>query len=65
MYLKSAKQIVFEVDEEQKEFLTELKELCVHVKVKFKETDDVYKLMEEMESFISNVRQGNPFETHK
>ena len=65
MRVDARKQIVFDVDEEQKEFLNEIKDFCLHVKVRFKETDYVYRTMEDMEAFISDMRQGKPFETHK
>ena len=65
MRVDARKQIVFDVDEEQKEFLNEMREFCLHIKVKFAERDNVYQLMEDMEAFISDMRQGKPFDTHK
>jgi len=59
------KQIVYEVNEEEAEFINEMRDFCLHVRMKFSETDEVYKTMEDMEAFLSDLKQGKPFETHK
>ena len=65
MYIKSRKQIIFDIDEEQKEFLNKMRDFCLHTKIKFDEKDSIYNLLNDMEAFISDMRQGIPFDTHK
>jgi len=65
MRISFKKQIVIENNDEIEDFLSELREFCIHVKVRFDDKDDVYKLMQDMEDFIANVRLGEPFETRK
>jgi len=59
------KQIVIENNDESNDFLAELRDFCIQVKFNFDERDDVYKLMQDMEDFIANIRLGEPFETRK
>ena len=59
------KQIVIENNDESNDFLCELRDFCIQVKINFDERDDVYKLMQDMEDFIANIRLGEPFETRK
>lgn len=65
MKLKSRNQVVFDIDDESKEFLHELSEFCTYIKIHFNEWDDEYRIAEMMKEMISKMLSGKPFETHK
>ena len=48
MKVHATKQIIFEINDEQKDFLDDLSEFCSYIKIQFSERDEEYQVTEKM-----------------